>query len=325
MELLHGSSHGPVAIVLCCSLCFPAPLALAQQKAQGDEPSARAVNRREYVSSQLQGDERILHALNRFTFGPRPCDLEAVRAMGLEKWLDGQLHPASIDEANLNMRLALYPAMQWSTQNLVFRMPSPAMIRQAANGKIEIPPNGTLHAVYENQIYRFQARKAGQAEKQTNVAANPGTAPAGGAQRPGQIPGMAANANMDAGGSANMEAGDETMAPNTAGAAQQREMGGAAQPAAVQQRDMTAATPAANAMTTPATNVNQASPAPAPDEALIARILALPPEQRVRRLQSMQPEEFETFIKSLKPAQRVALSAGMTPDLRESIEDLATP
>ncbi len=264
MELLHGSSHGPVAIVLCCSLCFPAPLGLAQQNVKGDEPSARVVNRREYVPSQLQGDERILHALNRFTFGPRPGDLEAVRAMGLEKWFDAQLHPASIDEANLNARLASYPAMQWSTQNLIFRMPSPAMIRQAADGKIEIPPNGTLHAVYENQIYRFQVRKAAQAEKQTNVAANPGTAPAGGAQRPGQIPGMAANANMDAGGSANMEAGDETMAPNTAGAAQQREMGGAAQPAAVQQRDMTAATPAANAMTTPATNVNQASPAPRP-------------------------------------------------------------
>jgi uncharacterized protein (DUF1800 family) len=39
----------------------------------------------------------------------------------------------------------------------------------------------------------------------------------------------------------------------------------------------------------------------------------------------MQPEEFEAFIKSLKPAQRVALSAGMTPDLRESLEDLQHP
>ena len=39
----------------------------------------------------------------------------------------------------------------------------------------------------------------------------------------------------------------------------------------------------------------------------------------------MQPEEFESFIKSLKPAQRAALVANMTPDLKESVEDLAAP
>jgi uncharacterized protein (DUF1800 family) len=302
---------------------------LAQQAASGDKPSARAVNRREYVSSQFQGDERILHALNRFTFGPRPGDLEAVRAMGLEKWFDGQLRPASIDEANLNARLVEYPAMQWSTQNLVFRMPSPAIIRQAANGKIEIPPNGTLHAVYENQIYRFQVRKAGQAEKQTNVAANPHTALAGGAQSPGRIPGMDANGSMDAGGNANMEASDGTMAPSAAGgtapagdAGQQMNMTATADGADQQMNAMAPASAGREARTIAGQGPGGTAGV---DQALAAGILALPPEQRVRRLQSMQPEEFDTFIKSLKPAQRVALSAGMTPDLRESLEDLQHP
>ena len=55
---------------------------------------ANARDRPAYHSTQLQGDERILHALNRFTFGPRPGDLEAVRAMGLDHWFDQQLHPA---------------------------------------------------------------------------------------------------------------------------------------------------------------------------------------------------------------------------------------
>jgi uncharacterized protein (DUF1800 family) len=39
----------------------------------------------------------------------------------------------------------------------------------------------------------------------------------------------------------------------------------------------------------------------------------------------MQPDEFESFIKSLKPVQRAALVAGMSPDLRECVEDLAAP
>jgi uncharacterized protein (DUF1800 family) len=284
-------------------------------------------------SGQMGGDERILHALNRFTFGPKPGDLEAVQTMGLEKWFDEQLHPANIDEADLNARLAQYPAMQWSTQDLVFRMPSPAIIRQAANGKIEIPPNGTLHAVYENQIYRFQVRKAAQAEKQTNVVANAGAASTGGASSPGQSEGMSANANMDgggsanvAGGNANMEASGGTMAPNAAGAAKPAEtQPDAVQPAMAQQpavepdRNL----PDRNSMA-PTAN-GQESDQPRVDERRIASILVLAPEQRVRRLQSMQPEEFETFIKSLRPAQRQALAAGMTPDLRESVADLEHP
>jgi uncharacterized protein (DUF1800 family) len=298
MERLHGSIHGPVAIVLCCCLCFPAPLGLAQQAAPGDKPSAQAGNRREYVSSQLQGDERILHALNRFTFGPRPGDLEAVRAMGLEKWFDEQLHPASIDEAKLNARLALYPAMQWSTQNLVFRMPSPAMIRQAANGKIEIPPNGTLHAVYENQIYRLQAKKAAQ-EQQVSKSASQ------------QVSGPADTGNPSL--SATTPAGDAGQQMNTTATAD-----GADQ----KMNAMAHASAGREARTTAGQEPGGTAGV---DQALAAEILALPPEQRVRRLQSMQPEEFEAFIKSLKPAQRVALSAGMTPDLRESLEDLQHP
>ncbi len=43
----------------------------------------------------LTGDEKILQALNRLTFGPRPGDVEAVKAMGLKKWIDRQLHPES--------------------------------------------------------------------------------------------------------------------------------------------------------------------------------------------------------------------------------------
>ena len=46
----------------------------------------------------LTSDEKILQALNRLTFGPRPGDVEAVKAMGLKKWIDRQLHPERIAE-----------------------------------------------------------------------------------------------------------------------------------------------------------------------------------------------------------------------------------
>jgi uncharacterized protein (DUF1800 family) len=113
----------------------------------------------------LQGDDRILQALNRFTFGPRPGDLEAVEAMGLDEWFNRQLHPETIDNSALEARLAQFPAMQWDTQELLVRLPSNAIIRQAVDGKIAIPPDGALHAVYVDQIARYQDR---QQQKELN-------------------------------------------------------------------------------------------------------------------------------------------------------------
>ena len=83
------------------------------------------------------------------------------------KWFDQQLHPASIDETDLNARLAQFPDMQWNTEDLLYRLPSNAEIRQAMNtGRVPIPANGTLHAIYENQIYRLQAQKDEKARSQ---------------------------------------------------------------------------------------------------------------------------------------------------------------
>jgi hypothetical protein len=38
-------------------------------------------------------NKQIIHALNRFTFGVRPGDVERARAMGLDNWFEQQLHP----------------------------------------------------------------------------------------------------------------------------------------------------------------------------------------------------------------------------------------
>src|SRR5690242_15317342 len=56
-----------------------------------------ADNARQFLQ-QIPTKDRIEQALNRLTFGPRPGDAEAVRKMGLKKWIDRQLHPESIPE-----------------------------------------------------------------------------------------------------------------------------------------------------------------------------------------------------------------------------------
>jgi uncharacterized protein (DUF1800 family) len=48
--------------------------------------------------TKLSKDQQILQALNRLTFGPRPGDIEEVRRLGVDKWIDLQLHPDRIPE-----------------------------------------------------------------------------------------------------------------------------------------------------------------------------------------------------------------------------------
>ena len=54
-------------------------------------------------------DAAITHVLNRLTFGPRPGDVEKVRAIGLASWIEQQLHPERIDDAAAT---ALLPALE---------------------------------------------------------------------------------------------------------------------------------------------------------------------------------------------------------------------
>jgi len=48
--------------------------------------------------TKLTRDQQILQAVNRLTFGPRAGDVEEIRRIGVEKWVDLQLHPERIPE-----------------------------------------------------------------------------------------------------------------------------------------------------------------------------------------------------------------------------------
>jgi len=85
-------------------------------------PAARA------EAAAASDDATILHLLNRLTWGPRPGDLAAVRAMGLERWTTLQLHPERIDDRALEARLADFPTLRLSSAALVqgYELPPPA-------------------------------------------------------------------------------------------------------------------------------------------------------------------------------------------------------
>src|SRR5436305_14071483 len=50
-------------------------------------------------------DRAIVHVLSRTTFGPRPGDVDAVRKLGVQRYIDEQLRPERIADAGMNPRL----------------------------------------------------------------------------------------------------------------------------------------------------------------------------------------------------------------------------
>jgi uncharacterized protein (DUF1800 family) len=75
--------------------------------------------------SELTEDEAIVHALNRLGYGPRPGDLDRVKRMGLENWIEHQLHPEKIAEPALQARLGQLPAANRTAQALLAEYPQP--------------------------------------------------------------------------------------------------------------------------------------------------------------------------------------------------------
>jgi uncharacterized protein (DUF1800 family) len=81
-------------------------------------------------------DGALVHALSRLGFGPRPGDVERVKATGLERWLGRQLEPAGLDDAATDRALAALPTLAMSIGDLQRQYPRPdkQAREQVANG-----------------------------------------------------------------------------------------------------------------------------------------------------------------------------------------------
>src|SRR5436305_8925063 len=125
---------------------------------------------------QMEDDKRIIHALNRFTFVARPGDVEKLRAEGLDKWFDEQLHPEKIDDGALESRLAPFRTLKMSTREMVENFPPPQVLKAIENGRMSMPHDPAKKAVYESRMAAYQQRQQSKEDKAAagnNAAADP--------------------------------------------------------------------------------------------------------------------------------------------------------
>ena len=262
-----------------CMLLVVSPLVAEAPATRADVPAtAHGV--------PLTQQEKVLHTLNRLTFGPRPGDEAAVRKMGLEAWFQQQLHPEQIDDSAFAAREDAYPAMKLPLPELLTRFPTPQTIRQLSQRNAPLPSDPVLHAVYADAIASYAAQK-----KEKEAASQP---PAEAQAQPNRVQGTgdgmtqaASPVPMDASGDDMMMAATRTQPKKGKGLKSLSEE------------------------------------AMSPDQ--VQEILSLPGDQKMQHLLDMSSKEMVSLRLSMKPAQRAALLRGLTPEQQEIVEAMQSP
>src|SRR2546421_2547715 len=126
--------------------------------------------------AQMDDDKRILHTLNRFSFGPRPGDVDKVRAIGLDKWFEEQLHPDKIDDSATEARLSPFRTLKMSTGDMVENFPPPQVLKAVENGRISMPSDPAKRAIYESRIAAYEQKQKADKQQQKEDA-NPDMKP----------------------------------------------------------------------------------------------------------------------------------------------------
>jgi uncharacterized protein (DUF1800 family) len=101
-------------------------------------------------TNRLNEDQKILHVLNRLGFGSRPGDVERVRAMGLENYINHQLHPEKITDELAVAKVKNLETLSMTTAELYENYPQPGQLLRQLERRGELPAG--LAAARENRI-----------------------------------------------------------------------------------------------------------------------------------------------------------------------------
>src|SRR5688572_28022473 len=137
-------------------------------------------------TGRLSEDQRILHVLNRLGFGARPGDVERVKSIGLDKYIEQQLHPDKIDDTATEAKLQNLTALRMTTPELYEKYPQPGQLLRALQQRGALPQD--LAAARDN-------RQENRANTQNPNQPKTGESMSGEMQGPPRNP---ANPNADA-------------------------------------------------------------------------------------------------------------------------------
>jgi len=289
-------------LLLCLSLAIAAPELLARKKDKS--PDAGSTERK-----------RAVQALNRLTFGPRPGDVQQVMALGVDRWIDLQLHPEKIPDGAVEARLAPFRTLHMSSREIVEEFPDNQMIKQVMDGKQAMPSDPAKRAVFEVQIARLQDKQ--QAKKQEAAA-----------------PGPAGPAASDTAKTAEeLAAAAAAVTAEPSAAAEANSVSNNASPASTNDMSTSNGAPANEMSTAPAADTksgpgNDAQARRREDrlnaDLKMQSLIDLPPDQRYKKVMAMSTAEQLAFSETLRGKGENVLD-GMDPKQKETLMAMNNP
>lgn len=109
---------------------FAAGLMLSAMLAPIFSTGAHAQTMTKSNAKALTENQKILHVLNRLGFGARAGDVERVKSIGINKYIEQQLNPASIDDAAAEAKLKNLDVLKMSNDELFAKYPAQKVAAQ---------------------------------------------------------------------------------------------------------------------------------------------------------------------------------------------------
>ncbi len=155
----------------------------------GNFASENTRSRKATAPAPISEEQKILHLLNRAGFGPRPGDIERVKQMGIERYLEEQLHPEDVSDDFLARPLQSLNTLQATLPELFqnYLPPPPRPIPTPTPTPIPVPTpwpppqkldGGTVPPLGRVMDVQKEVEKPGDAEKKPEMMVSPNSRPA---------------------------------------------------------------------------------------------------------------------------------------------------
>ena len=116
-------------------------------------------------------DQQVVHALNRLAFGPRPGDVQAVRELGVDRWIAAQLEPERIADAVSDSIVARYTTLDKSLPALLNDYPPNPVLKRMARRTLAGMPADSMQVTRDDSMAFLAARRRSQVIGQELVSA----------------------------------------------------------------------------------------------------------------------------------------------------------
>lgn len=162
MRVFSSEHRRAFALLALAAVLSNTLFAAAAQTAAQKQPAAQ----------RLSEEQRAVHVLNRLAFGARPGDVERVRKLGVDEYIERQLNPSKIEDAALEAKLQRLPTLGMSNSELLAKYPQPNQLLRRLQREGNLPPELAALVQQRQQAQQGAGQQTQNQAMQNDAAPN---------------------------------------------------------------------------------------------------------------------------------------------------------